>query len=131
MSLNEEQGLIQRGIEHIYSTISKFDSPDKNKCTVYLSFIQIYNEKIYDWLQDPNKVKPLKVREDKFNGVFVEGLTEYHVNSFRAWKALLNRGEKNRVIRQTKINMNSSRSHSILQLIIETCNKREFNYYFL
>lgn len=85
-----------------------------------MSFIQIYNEKIYDWLQDPNKVKPLKVREDKFNGVFIEGLTEYHASSFSAWKALISRGEKNRVTRQTKANINSSRSHSIIQLMIET-----------
>ena len=33
---------------------------------------------------------------------------------------LLLRGEKNRIKRSTKMNMKSSRSHSIFQLLIET-----------
>ncbi len=32
--------------------------------TVFCSFIQIYNEKIYDLLQDIETKKPLKIRED-------------------------------------------------------------------
>lgn len=53
-------------------------------------------------------------------GVYVEGLTEYSVNSVKACQALLNRGERNRVTRQTRVNLNSSRSHSVLQLMIES-----------
>lgn len=71
-------------------------------------------------LQDPTSKNPLNIREDKYNGIFVEGLTEYIISNAKDWYALLKRGEKNRVTRQTKININSSRSHSIFQLWLET-----------
>ena len=39
--------------------------------TVYCSFLQIYNEKLYDLLQ--NSGNALSIREDKMSGIFVEG----------------------------------------------------------
>ena len=88
--------------------------------TVYCSFIQIYNERLYDLLQDPKNENPLVIRQDKLAGIFVEGLTEYVVEKDREWFILLKRGERNRVTRSTYINAASSRSHSIFQLLIET-----------
>ena len=41
--------------------------------TVYCSFLQIYNEKLFDLLQDRHGEKPLNIREDKHCGIFVEG----------------------------------------------------------
>ena len=49
--------------------------------TVYCSFLQIYNEKLYDLFQDKENSKALIIREDKFTGIFVEGLSEYVVNT--------------------------------------------------
>jgi Kinesin motor domain len=66
-----------------------------------------------------NNIHPLDIREDKYSGIYVEGLTEYSVSNSRDCFALLKRGEKNRVTRHTKINSNSSRSHSIFQLLVE------------
>ena len=47
--------------------------------TVYVSFLQIYNEKLFDLLQDIHSKNPLQIREDKFTGIYVEGLSEYVV----------------------------------------------------
>jgi len=41
--------------------------------TVYCSFLQIYNEKLYDLFQDKDSSKALNIREDKYTGIFVEG----------------------------------------------------------
>jgi hypothetical protein len=49
--------------------------------TIYASFLQIYNEKLFDLLQDTHSKNPLQLREDKLTGVFVEGLSEYVVQS--------------------------------------------------
>lgn len=72
--------------------------------------------------------KPLKIREDQDDGIYVEGLSEYIVQSEQDCFALLRRGELNRITRQTRKNMLSSRSHSVLQLLVESdqADKRGF-----
>ncbi|CAI2381812.1 unnamed protein product [Moneuplotes crassus] len=113
---NDETGITPRAINYIFDFINSIDQ----EYAVHLSFIQIYNEKIYDCLQDAHNVKPLKVREDKITGTYIEGLSEFSVNSMDACQALMNRGEKNRITRQTKANIHSSRSHSVVQIMVET-----------
>lgn len=73
----ENHGLIPRTISELFSIL------DPSMFTMYCSFIQIYNEKLYDLLQDPHIENPLVIREDKMAGIFVEGLTEYVVEKDR------------------------------------------------
>lgn len=73
----ENNGLIPRTISELFNII------DTQTHTLYCSFIQIYNEKLYDLLQDPDIEHPLVIREDKMAGMFVEGLTEYVVEKDR------------------------------------------------
>lgn len=82
--------------------------------------MQIYNEKLYDLYQDKEQAKPLVIREDKYSGIFVEGLSEYVVTTAQECFLLLKRGEKNRITRQTRSNIHSSRSHTIFQLLVES-----------
>lgn len=91
-----------------------------NKFTVYWSILQIYNEKLYDLLQDSKAKKALNIREDAVSGIYVEGLAEFVVNSSQDWYALMKRGERNRITKSTRANIQSSRSHWIFQLLVET-----------
>jgi hypothetical protein len=91
-----------------------------NKYTVYCSFLQIYNENLYDLLQDEKLKNSLKIREDSISGIYVEGLAEFVVNNARDCYALMKRGERNRITKATRANIQSSRSHSIFQLWVET-----------
>ena len=88
--------------------------------TVFCSFLQIYNEKLYDLFQDRDSNKPLNIREDKYTGIFVEGQSEYVVNTAQDCFQLLQRGEQNRITRQTRSNIHSSRSHTIFQVLVES-----------
>lgn len=81
--------------------------------TVYCSFLQIYNEKLYDLLNDRDQSRPLVIREDKYAGIFVEGQSEYVVTNAQDCFTLLKRGEASRITRQTRSNIHSSRSHTI------------------
>ena len=121
MEDNSKFGIIPRSIEHIFHNLlsgaSKFDP---NDFTVYCSFLQIYNEKLYDLLQDKDSKTPLVIREDKGNGIFVEGQSEYVVTNANDCFLLLRRGERNRITRQTRSNIHSSRSHTIFQLLVES-----------
>ena len=103
-----------------------FEVNRKSSLTFYCSFLQIYNEKLYDLLQDPVRAKPLNIREDKTTGIFVENLAEYIVETAQDCCYLLKQGDRNRVVRQTKFNHHSSRSHTIFQLLLESdkANKR-------
>lgn len=113
-------GLIPNAINHL------FNISQGKPLTFYCSFLQIYNEKIYDLLQNPSRDKPLAIREERENGIFVENLAEYIVEKAEDCMFLLKQGDKNRVVRQTRFNHHSSRSHTIFQLLIEgdKANKR-------
>lgn len=87
---------------------------------MYCSFLQIYNEKLFDLFQDRESSKALNIREDKYTGIFVEGQSEYVVTNASDCFVLLRRGEANRITRQTRSNIHSSRSHTIFQILVES-----------
>ena len=60
----DQEGLIPRTIRQMFNLIKKEEISEGKNYTVYCSFIQIYNERIYDLLQDVETKKPLKIRED-------------------------------------------------------------------
>lgn len=119
----ERFGIIPRAIEQLFQSLtvmcemarpqgynSRYEDPP---FVVYCSFLQIYNEKLYDLLQDKKQDKPLVIREDKYAGIFVEGQSEYVVTNPNDCFKLLKRGEQSRITRQTSSNIHSSRSHTI------------------
>jgi hypothetical protein len=63
-------GLIPRMIFDIFREI---DTQDKkaDSFAVYCCFLQIYNEKVYDLLQDKFATNPLEIRENKIDGIYV------------------------------------------------------------
>ena len=71
---------------------------------------------------------PLSLREDTKKGkkspknsnnqgeIYVQGISEFHVQDVKETLHLLKTAEKNRKIRETALNLFSSRSHSIFQV---------------
>ena len=53
--------------------VSQIEQQSGMSYTVYCSFLQIYNEKLFDLFQDRDSNKALNIREDKHTGIFVEG----------------------------------------------------------
>lgn len=111
----EMVGVIPRVIKEIFETAKK---DNVLTMAVYCSFVQIYNEQLFDMLRDASMMQPLTIREDK-NEIYVQGLSEYHVKSVHDTMQLLRIAEENRAIRETHMNQFSSRSHSIFQLYVE------------
>ena len=85
------------------------------------SFIEIYNEKIYDLLVPLGARKrsrdELRIRQDA-KGPFVGGVREIQINSANEAYRLLAAGRQNQMVAQTRLNHESSRSHCIFQLKI-------------
>ena len=96
------------------------------KFTVMCSYMQIYNDLLYDLLNDEKdrrgKPKALTIRENNTaqgKNLYVQGLSEYRVSTTEDVLLLLYQGGRHRQVRATEYNEQSSRSHAILQLSIE------------
>ncbi|XP_038622979.1 kinesin-like protein KIF23 isoform X1 [Tachyglossus aculeatus] len=104
---------------------------------VFVSYIEIYNNYIYDLLEeapfDPIKPKwnscstPVRntdfippqskiLREDKNHNMYVSGCTEVEVKSTEEAFEVFWKGQKKRRIANTQLNRESSRSHSVFMI---------------
>ena len=123
--------------------LSIFQKLDENIFEFSISYIHIYNERIYDLLTGENETQKkkkfdliknnnlnenqiinqssLKIKYDKVNGVIIENAKEIKTPSFYEMFELLKLGEINKKIRHTNKNEMSSRSHTIF--IINIFNK--------
>nr|XP_025966521.1 kinesin-like protein KIF23 isoform X7 [Dromaius novaehollandiae] len=107
---------------------------EDNVYSVFVSYIEIYNNYIYDLLEeapfDPIKPKwnncntPVRngdfippqskiLREDQNHNMYVTGCTEVEVKSTEEAFEVFWRGQKKRRIANTQLNRESSRSHSV------------------
>nr|AMS24209.1 kinesin 2 protein [Marsilea vestita] len=114
-------GIIPNAFEHIFQHIRQSQSSDS--FLVRISYLEIYNEEIRDLLS-PATSKKLELKESVETGVYVKNLTSLTVNSFADIRQLLMLGKKNRAIGATAMNQDSSRSHSIFTITVEssTCD---------
>jgi len=86
--LKDECGILPRSLDCIFK---KTESDDNNSYAVQMSYIEIYNEQIYDLLASFDdgssgryKLRSrgnvsLKLREDKHGRTNVHGLTKHHI----------------------------------------------------
>lgn len=78
--------------------------------------VEVYNEELRDLLNTNQKQK-LQVRQEKGGGNHVPGLTVQPVNSPDEVDALLSTAQENRTVAATDMNLHSSRSHLVVQII--------------
>ena len=84
--------------------------------------MEIYNENIRDLLV-ANSSENLDLREDPEKGPTVAGIHEIEASSASHVMSLLHRGNKRRTQEATAANAVSSRSHAVLQVIVEQHEK--------
>jgi hypothetical protein len=83
--------------------------------TVMCSYFEIYCERVW-CLLEPRE--PLRVREHRTSGPFVEGLHEVPITSVDDLYRIVDRGSANRHLAATLHNHHSSRSHALLLLTV-------------
>lgn len=113
------RGIMPNAFHHIFDAISK---ASKNiEYLVRVSFIEIYNDDVYDLLNKETRVK-MQLKEG--NGAFyVKDVSTFTVNTVDDTMKVLRAGQKMRQTGATKMNPGSSRSHSIFTITVETCEK--------
>lgn len=103
------------------STTIDIEKQGNVKFGVWVSFMEIYNEMIYDLLDltpigKGRKRAPLKLGEDKNGKPYVKGLKTVFVTSSNEAYKILRLGQNNRHMAATKLNQQSSRSHCIFNI---------------
>ncbi|XP_063224901.1 kinesin-like protein KIF3A [Bacillus rossius redtenbacheri] len=117
-------GVNLNAFEHLFRTIDQALAEDNGTTfKVFASYMEIYNEKVYDLLGDDSRA-PLRVMEDSAHGVCVKDRTAYVVKSVDDLRQVAAAGVKRRVVATTLMNDRSSRSHAILQVRVK---RRENN----
>lgn len=116
-SNQDERGIIPRTVRHIFGFIDA--SEKEKKFLVRCSYLEIYNEQILDLLGKNNAVN-LQIKEDPNKGIYVKDLTTVIVKSVPELEKILFAGMKNRKVGETAMNKDSSRSHSLFTIYIET-----------
>ncbi|KAM4724426.1 kinesin-like protein KIF15 [Anableps anableps] len=121
---DELRGVIPRSFEYLFFLIGReVERSGKSKSFLCkCSFIEIYNEQIYDLLDSASA--SLFLRENIKKGVFVEGAVEKFVNSAAEAYQVLSMGWRNRRVASTSMNRESSRSHAVFTMTLESKESR-------
>ncbi|KAH0169985.1 kinesin-domain-containing protein, partial [Aureobasidium melanogenum] len=109
-------GVIPLAITDIFSYIRQ--NPAR-EFLLRVSYLEIYNEKIYDLL-NPDSNEEIKLREDPRRGVYATPLKEEIVQSPNQLLRVIARGDQQRRVAGTQFNARSSRSHAVVQIVVES-----------
>lgn len=118
-------GVIPLAITDIFSYIRETPS---REFLLRVSYLEIYNEKIHDLLSMPTGNAPggavaqeeIKLREDSKRGVYATPLKEEIVQSPTQLLRVIARGDQARRTASTQFNARSSRSHAVVQIVVES-----------
>ena len=114
----QDRGIIPKVIRHIFGFI---DGDDKErKFLVRCSYLEIYQEKVLDLLNLSKEQEGLQIKEDPQKGPYVKYLTTVITKNVAETEKALFAGIKGRKVCATAMNADSSRSHSMFTLYIET-----------
>ncbi|EXJ81486.1 centromeric protein E [Capronia epimyces CBS 606.96] len=117
-------GVIPLAITDIFSYIR--ETPHR-EFLLRVSYLEIYNEKIHDLLAVPvgggvggSQQEEIKLREDSKRGVYATPLKEEIVQSPTQLLRVIHRGDTARRTGSTQFNSRSSRSHAVVQIVVES-----------
>jgi centromeric protein E len=119
-------GVIPLAITDIFSYIRETPS---REFLLRVSYLEIYNEKIHDLLSTPatggvgpgqHQQEEIKLREDAKRGVYASPLKEEIVQSPTQLLRVIARGDHARRTSSTQFNARSSRSHAVVQIVVES-----------
>ncbi|ACO63040.1 predicted protein, partial [Micromonas commoda] len=114
----EEPGIIPLAVHDVFDSI---DHSEGREFLVRVSYLEIYNEQMVDLFSaDTRRVSRLQIKEDSERGVYVSGLKEEIVTSPTQVLELLRTGVARRHVGETNMNAESSRSHTIFRMVVES-----------
>ena len=120
------KGIQDAAIYNIFDNFSELKTVLKKNFKFFISFFEIYSGRLYDLLNNRNKVSAL---EDKNQKVQIYGLTEKEVFTPKEMQDIVDFANAMRTTHNTVTNETSSRSHAICNFTIKIEGKREDDEY--
>lgn len=112
-----QRGMIPRALHTIFSVA---DRRTDREYAIRVSYLEIYNEVLYDLLSDsPATADKLTIVDGPTGGVEVRGMAQHVVGSEEEALSLFFRGEASRATASHTLNSASSRSHAIFTVHVE------------
>mmetsp|Transcript_119481 Transcript_119481/g.273773 ORF Transcript_119481/g.273773 Transcript_119481/m.273773 type:complete len:894 (+) Transcript_119481:133-2814(+) len=118
-----QPGLMMMTMQDLFLKVDK--ERDNKVFEVKCSFLEVYNEMIRDLLNPSSEAGDhLDLREDPVKGMCVAGISEVGgLSTAEEIMNLLLEGNRHRTTEPTAANVVSSRSHAVLQVIVEQKDK--------
>lgn len=115
----EEPGIMSH---MVYDQFAMKDQVQNEKIVTFkISYIEVYNEILRDLQTSVDK--PVDIREDPAKGIQLVGINDIIANNRKEVMTMIKIGNRNRTVEAMSKNEFSSRSHAVLQVIIETVEK--------
>lgn len=112
-----EKGIVPRICHGVFERVAALRA-EGTECSVQMSMLEIYSERVSDLLDLSPGRASLKTRTHPSGGAYVEGLQNFAVGTAREAAKILEIGNKARTIASTNMNSTSSRAHTIFTLTL-------------
>ncbi|KAH0900923.1 hypothetical protein HID58_040426, partial [Brassica napus] len=113
-------GIIPKVMEYVFTRVEAV------KSQIRVSFLEIYNEEIYDLLaSNPPSRAPIIIRETASGEITLQGVTEVDVKTKEEMSSYLARGSFARASGSTNMNIQSSRSHAVFTISLQITTAEE------
>jgi len=123
-AMHEQAGLTPRVLAYIFAQIARIERTSEGGASFLCkcSYLEIYNENLTDLLVVDPSASPLppRLRENLHRGIYVESLETVDVRTPAEALAVLAVGATHRRVAATSMNKESSRSHAVFTLTIES-----------
>lgn len=120
-----DRGVVARAISHIYSEAA---ARPENNITIKLSYVEIYNELMFDLLTDvgvSDQSGDLTIVEDSKGNIQVRGLSTPVAGTEEEALHIFFQGDTNRHVAEHALNKGSTRSHVVFTIYVESRSRVE------
>ncbi|XP_072752468.1 kinesin-like protein Klp61F isoform X2 [Anoplolepis gracilipes] len=110
-------GIIPRALSHLFDELRMLEVQEY---TVRVSFLELYNEELFDLLSPNDDASKIRLYEDatRKGSVIIHGLEEVIVHNKNEVYKILEKGSEKRQTAATLMNAHSSRSHTVFSITI-------------
>lgn len=119
---SQQPGIAPRMIQELFRLIEA--EKEAYQAIIEMHMVEIYNEKIIDLLKIDKGSKQIEIKQDEDGSIYLTNCTRMRLDNCENMDEVYCLGIKNRKVRQTEKNDESSRSHFIVTIMLQMINRK-------